>query len=120
MKFSTLALLGSAEAYIKCNHRHHCTKNLKAITIDLLYKPITGAHIQDMCPAESQEYMETGKFWRAMLRATHVHGVEALYGETGFIDDECFGEWMEPAWKPVHDIAKKIKDDVYTTTYEDW
>jgi len=117
--FAALAL-ATASGHM-CNHETHtCTLNWKVLAIDAIYKPLTGAHIQDMCE-EKPEKMHMGLFWRKFFRETHVTGVEALYGETGFINDECFGEWMIPAWAPVHKVIDTIKnDDMYNVTYEDW
>lgn len=54
------------------------------------------------------------------MRESHVTGVEALYGQQGIVDDECFGEWMEPAWAPVHTAIVKMKDDFHSVTYDEW
>jgi len=103
MKFATAALVGAASAHSHCSNPHHCVKNWKVYAIDALYHPITGSHIQEMCE-EKPEPMQNGLFWRRFLRETHVTGVEALYGESNFIDDQCFGDWMDTAWDPVHEL----------------
>jgi len=94
---TTIAALALASTSAHMCKDHKCVINWKVHAIDALYKPLTGAHIQDMCE-EKPEQMVMGLFWRKFFRETHVTGVEALYGETGFINDECFGEWMIPAW----------------------
>lgn len=100
-------------------HDHHCQKNWKVYALDALYKPLTGGHIQDMCEVKPQP-MHNGVFWRKVLRETHVTGVEALYGEQGIIEDECFGDWMDTAWDPVHQVITKVRDDFFTVSYDEW
>jgi len=111
LTFAALAAVGVSA--------HKCEKNWKVYAADIVYKPLFGGSIKDTC-TEEPEKMENGKYIRKLLRATHVSGVEALYGESGFIDDDCFGEWMEPMWKPIHNAFHKMKYDFHSTTYDDW
>jgi hypothetical protein len=63
-----------------------------------------------MC-TEEPEYMRTGVWFRQLIHDSHRKGVEALYGEVGILDDDCFGEWMVDAWTPVHNLWEAMKDD---------
>jgi len=112
MKFAlTLAAAGVS------GHYRSSQKNLKAVAIDLLYKPITGSHIQDTCDVAPVR-MEDWHFVRQLVREGHVSGVEALYGKTDFISDECFGEWMLDMWAPVHEVYEQFKYDFNEVSYE--
>lgn len=61
--------------------------------------------------------MENGKFWRTLIREFHVSGVEALYGESGFISDRCFGDWVDEETKPIYDLHDAFHYDFSTVTY---
>merc|ERR1719265_2051345 len=113
MKFTYAAL--AAVGVSAHNHEH----NWKAIAADIVYKPLFGGHIKDMC-TETPEKLKLGIFIRKLLRATHVSGTEALYGESGFISDECFGDWIEPMWAPIHDAFHKMHEDFMSPTYDEW
>jgi len=89
---------------------HKCEKNWKAMAADIVYKPLFGGHIKDTC----EDYpgpIENGIYIRKFLRATHVTGQEALYGEKGIVHDDCYGEWIEPAWAPIHNAFHKMHVD---------
>jgi len=118
MKFATAALIGAASA-CHCEIPHHCQKNWKIPVVDLLYKPLTGSHIQDTCEVKPYP-MRTGLWMRKLMRETHVTGVEALYGQQDIVDDECFGEWMVSAWDPIDLVKEKMKDDFHSVSYDEW
>jgi len=121
MKFTALVAVAAAHSHNHtCTSKHHCSKNWKVYAIDALYRPLTGANsITDMC-AEKRDYMETGLFWRQMIRDIHVAGVEALYQETDIVSDQCFGTWMIDAWHPVKDLYHALKDDFDTVERSMW
>jgi hypothetical protein len=48
MKFTTavMALTAASAHNPHCTDKHHCSKNWKVYTIDWLYHPLTGSHIE--------------------------------------------------------------------------
>ena len=98
---------------------HKCQKNWKVSVADIVYKPLFGESVKDMCP-EKVENTENGVFWRKFIQATNKVGIEALYGETGIVSDDCFGDWIDEAWTPIHDVFHNFKKDMHSIEKEEW
>jgi len=71
--------------------------------------------------AEEPETIKDGVYLRKLLGAMHNAGVKAMYGAAyDPISEDCFGDWIDPMWAPIHDAFHKMHDDLFSPTYEDW
>jgi len=41
-----------------------------------------------------------------------------LYGESDFISERCFGDWVDEETKPIYDLHDAFKYDFSTVTYQ--
>ena len=112
-----LTLVALAAVGASAHHRHQ--KNWKVDVANILYKPLFGVSVKDNCPEEI-ENTNCGVFWRKFIQATNKAGIEAMYGETGIVSDDCFGDWIDEEYTPIHDVIHKFHLDMHSVEKEEW
>jgi len=118
MKYGIAAL---AALGVSAHHTHQ--HNVKVAIVDLVYKPYFGESVIETCPAAPERYND-GEFLRIMMKEAHkssiIHTYSDVSEENYPVSEECFGDWMKDAWKPIHKVHHKVHDDFWTVSKEEW
>jgi hypothetical protein len=118
MKFGIAAL-----AAIGVEGRNHFEHNIKVAAVDTIYKKYYGGSVIDTCPAAPERYHD-GEFIRILMKEAHKSSIIATYDDVTEmsypVSDDCFGDWMKEAWKPIHETHHKMHEDFWGVTRADW
>merc|ERR1712083_279791 len=103
MKLTAFALAAlGVEGCIFSDMAKHIDHNAKVTAIDMLYRPIVGGSVKDMCPTEPKRY-SGGVYFRKVMQAMHKSGLKGMYHtDKDLVTDDCFGDWIDTAWAPIH------------------
>jgi len=70
MKLTYAALAAVGVSACPFDIYHHSEHNMKAMAVDVVYKPLFGSHIKDNCE-EKPEKMVNGVFYRKWMQAVN-------------------------------------------------
>lgn len=117
LSIAALAAVGVSACHWSDKHEH----NMKVAVTDLIYKPLFGESVKKTCAVEPVTYKD-GTFMRKLMGEAHKASLVAAFSdlEESPVGDECFGDWMHQAWGPIHSVGKKMHDDFWSVTYEEY
>lgn len=108
-QYVALALLGTVSACHWSEKSHHKSHH---------HAPLFGmlepaAH----CPKTDVPRLSHHDADRLFLKNMYQGLVKGWYQENhDVISDECFGDWMEPTFKTIHDMKKKMHEDFWSVS----
>ena len=99
-------------------HQHE--HNWKVAMVNKVYKPLFGQSLKGECPDDLQTYSD-GHFIRKLMGSMHVSSIMAAYNlEENPLPEECFGDWIDAMWAPIHNVGHKWHTDPWSVEKKEW